>query len=330
MKKNHNTKFVLISTLLLFIIQFPFLPPCWGDSLLNVKVKTFSLVKNKKIKLGDIAKITGNEPRVVKAAKSIILISAPSMDRAIFIGKGLIKRALSRNGFDLKKVKFIFPHKIIVKNKLNRISEKEIKESIRNYIYNHMPWNKNQVEIAKIDFKGKILLPNGEITQKITSKNHGSFIGNFPVFLEFMVDGKKVRRQKINVQMEVLIPVVLSRVNLKRNQIISEKDIYIEKQWVSKNSPKMLSVFNKVIGKRLKKNLQAGKPLFGSFLETPAVIAKGKRIIILVETKNVRITAHGIAVEAGKQGQIIKVKKIGSNKVLYARVSNESTVRIDF
>lgn len=330
MKNNHNTKFVSILTLLFFIVQFPFQPPCWGDSLLKVKVETFSLVKNKKIKLGDIAKITGNEPKMVQAAKSIILISAPSMDRAIFIGKGLIKRSLSRNGFDLKKVKFIFPNRIIVKNKLNRISEKEIKESIRNYIYNHMPWDKNQVEIAKIDFKGEILLPNGEITQKITSKNHGSFIGKFPIFIEFIVDGKKVRRQKINVQMEVLIPVVLSSINLKRNQIISEKDIYIKKQWVSKNSPKMLTSFNKVIGKRLKKNLQAGEPLFGSFLEIPAVIAKGKKVTILVETKNVRITTQGIAMEAGKQGQVIKVKNIGSNKVVYARVTNNSTVRIDF
>ncbi len=329
MKKYYIKKFIQVLSLQIIIVLFALTSNCLGETLFKVKVKPFSLVKNKKVKLGDIAQLTGNKPELVRSAKSIVLTSAPPFGKSIFIGKSLIKGALMRQGFDLKKIKLIFPNKIMVKNKLTIISKDEVKESIRDYIYKNMPWDKNQVKISEIDFNGKILLPNGEITQKITSKKYSSFIGELPLFLEFKVDGRSHRRQKIKVKIDVLIPAVLTRGPMKRNQIISEKDIYVENKWVSNKSQKMITSIADVIGKRLKKNLKTGEPLFESLLEIPSTIKKGKRVLILVETKNVRITIPGIAVEAGKKGQIIKVKNVDSNKVVYARVMDNSTVKID-
>lgn len=322
--------FFLVLILQIFIAQFVLIDHCWGQGLLKVKVQPFSLVEHKKVRLGDIAVITGDEPELVEAAQSIVLASAPLMNRSIFMGKGLIKKALLKNGFDLKTVNLFLPDKIIVKNKLIRISKDKVEEAIREYIYKNMPWRKEQIAITQIDLKEDIFLPSGEIDQKISVKENSSFIGKVPLYLEFKVNGKVFKRKIIKANIKVLMPVVLTKASLKRNQIISESDIYIEKKWLSKVSSGLYTSIDEVIGKEIKRNIKAGQPLLRSQLKIPAVIKRGNKVTILAETNTLKITTTGIAGENGTKGQTIKVKNLVSNKIIYARVVNSTTVKVDF
>ncbi len=301
-----------------------------GNGLLEINVQSFTLVKSHKVRLGDIARITGDEPDVVKTVQSIVLASAPALNRSIIMGKNLIKKALLRNGFDLKEVKFVFPEKITIKNKLTRISEDEVKKAIREFIYKNMPWQKDQAKVTKIDYKGDIVLPDGEIQQEIIAKENSSFIGKVPLVLEFKRNGKVLKRKKINPIVEVLMPIVLTKVSLKRGQIISRNDVYIERQWKSKVSANIYNSEDDVIGKKATRNIRAGQPLKKSLLEIPEDISRGDKVTILAESKTLKITIPGIARENGKKGEIIKVKNIDSKKIIYARVIDSTTVKVDF
>jgi len=328
--KIHSKKFSLIFILQIFIAQFALNAVCLENSLLEVNVHSVSLVEHKKVRLGDISQITGDEPDIVKAAQSIVLASAPILNRSIIMGKDLIKKSLLKNGFDLKEVKLIFPEKITVKNKLTRITEDEIKESIREYVYKNMPWQKDQAKVTQIDHKGDIVLPGSEIQQNIIAKENNSFIGKVPLILEFKVHGKILKRKKINAVLEVLMPAVLAKVSLKRGQTISRNDIYTEKQWKSKTSENIYDYEGDVIGKKVTRGIRAGQPLKKSLLKIPEDISRGDRVTILAENKTIRITVPGIAGENGRKGKTIKVKNIDSKKIIYARVLDSATVKVDF
>lgn len=322
--------FYLVFSLQIFIALFALNTVCMGNGLLKVNVQSFSLVESHNVRLGDIARITGDEPDVVKAVQSIVIASAPVKDRLLIIGKSLIKRKLSKNGFDLKKVKFAFPEKITVKNKLTRISEDEVKEAIREYIYKNMPWQKNQAKIAQINYKGDIVLPDGEIQLKITANENSSFIGKVPLILEFKVHGKVLKRKRINPIVEVLMPIVLTRVYLKKDHIISINDTFVDRQWKSKVLSKFFTSKDEVTGKKVTRNIKAGQPLMESFLKIPDDISRGDRVMILAETKTLKVTSPGIAGESGKKGETIRVKNIDSKKIIYARVIDSTTVKVDF
>lgn len=328
--KIHSKKYSLLFIFQFFIAQFVLNAVCWGNGLLEINVHSVSLVEHKKVRLGDIARITGDEPDVVKAAQSIVLVSAPTLNRSIIMEKGLIKKALLKNGFDLKEVKLAFPKKITVKNKLARITEDEIKESIREYIYTNMPWQKDQAKVSQIGHKGDIVLPGGEIQQKIIAKENSGFIGKVPLILEFKVNGKILKRKKINALVEVLMPTVLAKVFLKRGQIISKSDIYTEKQWKSKTAENIYNYEGDVIGKKVTRGIKAGQPLKKSLLKIPEDISRGDRVTILAVGKGLRITVPGIAGEKGRKGETIKVKNINSKKIIYARVIDSTTVKVDF
>ena len=328
--KVHIKNFYLTFILQIFIAQFALNAVCWGNGLLEVNVHSLSLVEHKKVRLGDIAEITGDEPEVVKAVQSIVLASAPTLDRSIIMGKGLIRKALLKNGFDLKKVKLASPQRITVKSKLARITEDEIKESIRKYIYKNMPWQKDQAKVTQIDYKGDIVLHGGEIQQKIIAKENSSFIGKVSLILEFKINGKILKRKKINAHVEVLMPAVLAKISLKRGQIISRSDVYVERQWKSKASENIYNYEGDVIGKKMTRGIKAGQPLKKSLLEIPEDISRGDKVTILAENKTLRITVPGIAGENGIRGETIKVKNINSKKIIYARVIDSTTVKVDF
>lgn len=327
--KTKMKKFYFIFILQIFIAQFAVIAHCEENTLLKIEVQSFSLIESKEIHLGDIARITGAEPRFVKIAQSIVLTSAPVRDRSLSIKNSLIKKCLLENGFDLKKITLDIPDKITVKNKLTRISEENIKEAIREYIYENMPWDKDEVNITEIAYKGDIILPPGEFYQNITMGKENRFIGKISLDLELTVNGKIFTRRKIGANINVLMPVVLTKVNLEKNQIISENDLYIDTQWKSKLPSKICTSIEQVAGKKLTKNIKAGLPLNESFLEIPDDIFKGDKITILAKTKTFQITAPGIAEENGKNGETIKVKNLDSKKIIYAKVINNTTVKID-
>jgi|TARA_B100001964_G_scaffold46824_1_gene52340 flagella basal body P-ring formation protein FlgA len=67
-----------------------------------------------------------------------------------------------------------------------------------------------------------------------------------------------------------------------------------------------------------------------SLLKIPEDISRGDRVTILAENKTIRITVPGIAGENGRKGKTIKVKNIDSKKIIYARVLDSATVKVDF
>ena len=323
-------KFYQIAVLQIFIAQFALPADCWGNGFSNVNVRPLSVVESRNVRLADIATITGDKPDVVKALQSIVLTPAPVNDRSLLIGNSLIKKRLLRNGFDLKKIKFIFPEKIAVEKKLTRISEDQVKEAIREYIYKKMPWGKDQAKVTEINHKGDIVLPGGEIKQEIIVKENNRLIGRGPVYVEFKVNGKVLKHKKINAVVEVLTPVVLATVFLKRGRIISRDDVYSEKMWTTKASADIYNSQDDVIGKKVRRNIKAGQTFKTTALEIPEDVLRGDRVTIVAETRTLRIAAPGIAGENGKKGETIRVKNINSKKIIYARVIDNTTVKVDF
>jgi flagella basal body P-ring formation protein FlgA len=67
-----------------------------------------------------------------------------------------------------------------------------------------------------------------------------------------------------------------------------------------------------------------------NLVEYPPLVKRGDVVIILVETSGMRITALGQVKKKGRLGESIPVMNYDSKKILYARVLDSSTVKVDF
>jgi flagella basal body P-ring formation protein FlgA len=65
-------------------------------------------------------------------------------------------------------------------------------------------------------------------------------------------------------------------------------------------------------------------------LKTVKTIKRGKMVKIVLENGPMMIVTFGLSEEDGSRGDFIKVRNISSNKIVYAKVIDDSSVRVDF
>ena len=85
-----------------------------------------------------------------------------------------------------------------------------------------------------------------------------------------------------------------------------------------------------VLGKRTKRAIGAKKVLRTDLVEFPPLVKRGDVVVIIVETSGLKITALGQVKKKGRLGESIPVMNYDSKKILYARVLDSSTVKVDF
>jgi flagella basal body P-ring formation protein FlgA len=84
-----------------------------------------------------------------------------------------------------------------------------------------------------------------------------------------------------------------------------------------------------LVGKTPRRAVRPGQPVRVIDVQLPIVIHKGELVTILVESRDMRLTAQGRANDDGAQGQGIRVANTRSGRVLDATVVAPGTVKIE-
>ncbi len=85
-----------------------------------------------------------------------------------------------------------------------------------------------------------------------------------------------------------------------------------------------------VLGKRTRRAIGAKTVLRPNLVELPPLVKRGDVVMIIAETQGFRITTMGQVKKKGALGDRIPVINFDSKKVLYARVIDSNTVKVDF
>ena len=124
--------------------------------------------------------------------------------------------------------------------------------------------------------------------------------------------------------------MVVSNRPLKRNDVIAEEDVRLEKMNLAELSPNVITDPREVIGKRTKRVIEPGTPLRVNSLEMPPLVKRGDLVTIVAESEVLKITTQGVVTESGCKGDMVRVINTSSRKELYATVRDSRTVAIDF
>jgi flagella basal body P-ring formation protein FlgA len=67
-----------------------------------------------------------------------------------------------------------------------------------------------------------------------------------------------------------------------------------------------------------------------NMLKSVKTIKRGKMVKMLLESGPMMIVTFGLSEEDGSRGDFIRVKNISSNRIVQAKVIDDSSVRVDF
>ncbi len=298
----------------------------------NIDVKSKVMVERPVITLGDIAEFAGLSRLERRVLTRIELGEAPGVDRFKRLPGKVIYTALVRHGFRPERVNISIPEEVLVWSKKQTVTTQHIEtllyDAIREQLAEIIPAGA-KLEIQSSSLKRDIQLPPGRPIYQIKVKKGSSKLSPLSALLIIKLSGREYIRRWINLEMGIFTQVPVLERDLPRGKVLRRSDIRISKRDISKLASIPVLNIKYLRGKRLNRGLKAGSPLTSGDISSPAMVKRGRRVIVIAEKGTLQIKTIGLSKEDGRENDFIRVINLSSRKVFDARVIGPETVKVD-
>ena len=300
----------LVATILLVIYiitpsfaEIPNTPPM---------VRANVTVENDNILLGDIftnIKRHGNKP-IAKSPKFGKNITLPA--------KWLWKIAKFYN-VDWKPTSK-FDISIVSRNSI-LIDEKLIIENINDALFEYIGDDELMDVIFNSDIPEMHVAIDSDYSVKIKRLKYDKITNRFSVEIIAPATGNIESRIIITGKLYKMIEVALPNRRIMAGEVIRRGDLKWVKTHARKVNRRAILEASQIIGKAAKRTLISGKAILQNSIEPPVLVKRNSLVIITLNTKNMRITTQGKAMNNGSMQENIQIRNLKSNRIIEAMVT---------
>ena len=296
----------------------------------RVNVSKMTLIEGEHILLGEIAKIEGDDPSLNDRLSGIVIGRSPLPGKTREIEASIVKRRLKQNRIDPDQLALSIPSKVIVERSQIEISREKIKALVSDYIAKNLLNNVSDARIKDIRVTEDLNLPGGRITYTVKPSPNSEMVGKIPFTVIFDVNGKFYKRVWATATVEVFTNVVVTKKPLGRHKPITEDDIEMQRMDLANLPSDVITDPEVILGQRTRRAIGSQTVLRSNLVEFPPLLKRGDIVVIIAETGGFKITTLGQVKKKGRLGERIPVINFDSKKILYARVLDSNTVKVEF
>lgn len=132
------------------------------------------------------------------------------------------------------------------------------------------------------------------------------------------------------VQANVFLPVVHAARVIERGQTINAEQLQLQEVNIGKASRGFYNYLDEVVGQGAKRRVRAGQLIAPNLLTEPLLIRRGQQVTIIASQDGISASATGEALANGREGEVIRVRNLGSQKVIEAQVVEDGVVTSTF
>ena len=287
-------------------------------------------IEGDEVLLGQIATIEGSDTRLTQQLKAIVISKAPSPGKVRQYDRRYLEMRLKQHQVDLSAVMLEVPQLVEVLRSHVTLEEEEIKRIVSEFILKNSSHDGKSLRIKEIRVPESVILSKGRIAYKVSAARGSELAGKCSIAIDFSVDGQSQKTVWTTATIEILGPVVVTRKPLGRFQPITEDDIELQTMDLSDMPGDIISDSAEVLGKRTRRAIGAQTALRADFVELPPLVKRGDLVTIILESNGLKITTLGQVKKKGRLGERIPVINVDSKKMVYARVIDAKTVKVDF
>ena len=299
-----------------------------SEDVISISLKSAAEVTGGKVFLADIADISGGNDDVIKMLSEITVCHSLSPGPGKMLLHRDIETELLKNHINLRYVRIDGERQVVVSRKSTEVTSEELKEVVLDYVYEHMPWEKDDVVFEFTRVLPDISLPDEDVEYSVTRVGGSRYVGFNQFVLRIFSNGELKQRFVVGIDIRVFKDVVVSSRQLRRSSIIRSEDVEVQKRELKDTNKTPFLFVSEVVGKRLRTSVPANRILHQSSVEEAPVIARDQYVTIRGKKGAVCVTTRGRAIEEGKTGEFIQVKNLGSGKIVIARVTSPEIVDI--
>jgi len=296
----------------------------------TIRLKEKAMVQGAEIHLGDIGRIASADPHLEQKLDGLVVAKAPQPGQSRQISADYLRLRLKQLDFAPGTMTLTGSDQVQVARDSIEVSEEEIAKIVDEFIHTNRIWGDAVVKVKDLQVSADRSLPKGSTTYQIVPPDHMGSLSTLPLAIVFNVDGSFQKTIRANVKVEAMAPVVITAKPIGRLKPISEEDLKMQVTDLVGLPTGVITEIDDIIGKRARRNIQAGEFLRSDLIEMPPLVKRGDMVVIVAEAEGLKVTAIGEVKSAGRLGERVKVVNLASNKRLSARVVDNKTVKVEF
>jgi len=319
----------LKSVLFIPIIIFSLTPVILGKNI-HLELKENVTLSEKEILLGDVTYISCDDSELTQRLNNIFIGYTPLPGSVRKVEKNIINSRLLDKGVNLKDVVYGGADSSMVSVESIAIPGDEILQAAKDYLLSTLDLLPKSDVVIETDRppRDKLLPRGGPLHLEISRVNENKKRGRILVVVRIYVDEKQCQKIPVYFNVRTYENIVVAKKRLKRDDLLTHDNLILKRIETTNSLGATFDEIGPLIGKKMVRSILPHKPITDEIIENPALIKRGDFVKILVQIGNLRVMSKGIAKEDGYVGKVIRVKNVDSQKELYGKVKDHTTVKI--
>jgi flagella basal body P-ring formation protein FlgA len=297
---------------------------------MTVSLRAESTVRGPEIRLGDIADIHGRDAGQVDRLRAIEVARAPLPGLTRTLDAAYLRARLRLANVDLAMLALDAPSVISVTTAGQQVSGAALVAAAREHL---LAMRSSEATRLSVQPTGAapptVVVPAGQLELKARTRADAETLGTVSVTVEAWVDGTLARSLSVAVRVSLQSEVVVAARPITRGAWLDSEDVRVERRELAAGQDPV-RVVDAVIGLRAVRGIAVGEPIQMSLVEQPPLVRRGDIVLLTTEGRGLRAVTQGEAKEDGKEGQVIRVRNLHSNREVYGQVDAERSVRVPF
>lgn len=279
--------------------------------------------------LGDLARIQGADGQRVSSLQNVQLAPAPPVGTSQVWSRDYLGARLAASGVDFSDVVWQIPDNLTVASAAQTVRGSQIAERALAVVNEQLATSGNgdEMDVAVLGDVADLTVPPGDVEIRIEFPGAIHYSGINAVRAVVLVNGQAAARSYVKIEVHLYRKIVVANCVIMKGQVIRDADLRLERTDVGRLNGYYVEAA-KVTGLAAKRIINPGMAINGSMLEKPILVHHGTPVSIVARIAGMEVATSGQAMQDGRQGQLIRVMNLKSNRVVTGRVVDASTVQV--
>jgi len=186
----------------------------------------------------------------------------------------------------------------------------------------------DNVEIDMSGFAPPIVPADTSIGVAVSQVEYDAASGRFAAALTLTAETMNAIDTRISGRIEEMTDAPVAVTRLLPETVLRAEDVRMMRVRVSSLPADPALSIDQIVGMQLRRPIAAGQPLRLGDLTRPPLVQRGEIVQIELNAMGLRVTGQATALDAGAEGERIRVQNLNSKAYLYADVTGPGQVRV--
>ncbi len=299
---------------------------------LAVELRPEATLEAGRVRLGDLAAVSGGEPAIATRLRALDLGPTPPPGTRREITREYVASRLAQLRLDPRAIAWRGAERASVAVKVNRLAGSTLARAAVAHLRRLLPWPDEDlvVEVRQAPADLAFVGPTDGLAVHVGVTPGTRLLGAVPCTVTVTRAGQLVGRTNVVLAVRVFQNLVVARRRIRQGEVLTKDHVRLQRCELKSLTAEALSDLGEVLGREARHDIQPFALITRRMLRSPRVVRRGELVNLVAETPLMRITARGVAQQDGSVGQWIPVVNIDSRKVIYGRVRDGETVEVSF